>query len=371
MLTKRLILVLTLILLFQGVNGAFGISIYGIQYNADNRGSPGITCYPSPECRNRVAVTGVVTGVDPNDPGNFYLQDADSLWSGIFVYYSGQAVSCGDSVSFTGMVSEENLDFDGYTRLEDIISFRLLKSGAAVFDPITITSGQLSGSCSYRAEAYEGMLVRINNVVITGGVDADGRWLVDDGSGDVYIGNDYFRFNPVIDESLTSITGVVSGFNDNTNMMYIILPRDADDLVITSNRGPGISNAALTPSYPIGLEEMGGSPQGPVEGTAAASLRIPPKVLIPGCGEQVPITYNAPVNSDLLIQIYDIEGNLVATLMDAQYDPTRSELAWDGRDRLEEIVPLGVYICYAEATERLSGRVTTARAPIVVAVPLK
>lgn len=371
MLTKRLIVVLTLIFLFQGANAAFGISIYGIQYNADNPGSTGITRCPSPESGNPVTVTGVVTGVDPNDPGNFYLQDADSLWSGIYVCSSGRAVNRGDSVSFTGVVSEENLDFGRYTRLEDIASFQLLKSGAAVFDPITITTGQLSGSCSYRAEAFEGMLVRINNFVVAGGVDADGRWLVDDGSGDVHIGNDYFNYNPAVNESLVSITGVVSGFNDNNGMMYVILPRDADDLVITSDRGPGISNTALTPSYPIGLEEMGGSLRIPMEGTAAASLQIPPRVLIPGCGEQVPITYNAPVNSDLLIQIYDIEGNLVATLMDAQYDPTRSELAWDGRDRLEEIVPIGVYICYAEATERLSGRVTTARAPIVVAVPFK
>ncbi len=248
-----IILLVGLLVAWNGISSA--TTIYEIQYNTTDPGFTGITCYPSPLMENTVDVVGVVMGVDPGGSG-FYIQDADSLWSGIFVYNSDQSVSRGDSVSFTAVVREEGDNFDGYTQLEEISSFQQLSENAQLFDPLNINSGMLSEPCNDSAESYEGMLVGVANVTVTEVADGNGRWKVDDGSGGVFIGNDYYSYNPVVGESLLSITGVVSGFNNGADVNYIILPRNADDLKFASNPRPNISNIAITPSSPTSQDDI-------------------------------------------------------------------------------------------------------------------
>jgi len=762
---KRYIILLAAGLPFLLAGMANAESIYEIQHNETTQGIIG--CYPSPLLLQNVNITGVVMAVNPSNSKQFYIQDADSLWSGIFVTNSGQAVSRGDSVSLNGQVSED--DFGGYTYLTGISGLTIHSAGAVIYEPKAITTGMLSQTCNDSAEAYEGMLVKISALTVTQVLDEDGRWKVDDGSGAMYIGNDYYIYNALVEDTILSITGVVGAFEGTGGIRYVIIPRDAGDLQLPAgNRRPRISNVSLAPSAPtsddeititatitdesqiataqvlyglndnttptvltmsnidstytaiipptdsagwlfyrvsatddsaasstteldsvqvtgvtsmadiqdnptewegqtvtcqgvvtigidviqtgrlnayfqdnsgrglnlfsfnpepdyaayiqrgieilatgtitvyqgrteledpvitfidssqtlpaaqvlstgqaaeqnwdgtrvlvtgdvisvgsesgggrnvlvndgsgeltvrvwtttgidvsgivvgqeytfIGvggdyqgskqivpgyddeifagsyvpggvgvatiapatvhadqrdltetimvtadsavtlnaikiviptewswenttatgieyygegidsanvlatidgnsirlngtsitpsasgyikikelkspvvpgyytfrvqtsfeataLEEIAKSPQVAVEGAKEAFVEVPAKVLIPDYGEKMPITYAAPNNSEVLIQVYDVEGTLIATLFDEEYDATQSEVVWDGRDRLKEIVPIGVYICYVEATERPSGRVTTARAPIVVAIPLK
>ncbi len=743
-------------------------AIYDIQYT-ENSGFQGFDCYPSPLNGDDVSITGVVTAFIESD-SSFYIQDADSLWSGIHVWFNNDNISRGDSVSFSAEVYDNDGDFSGYTYLDHVTSLTILESSVSVFDALEIESGDLAQSCNESSEAYEGMLVRLSNVEIITEVDGNNRWTVDDGSGAVYIGNEYHTTTPAVGETIVSLTGVVSSFKANSEIYYIIYPRDAGDIEFEGgNRPPDISNVTATPSSPTSLddvtvtaaitddsgvesasvrygindnsapnavamshegntysgiipaadtsgwifyrvsatddsnstanspldslqiievvsmaeiqsdpsawsgemvtcqgvvtigidilqtdrlnayfqdnsgrglnlfsfnvtpeytqyikrgfliraygeldyyqstlmelkdpditfidslqplpspqklttaqaaeqdwsaslvvvsgaimsignesgggrnimvddgsgevtvrvwnttdievdnlvvgdtytvigiggeynntkqivpgypediypgiyvpegigiadispvnvradetgltetitilsdssvtldivkvvlpsgwvwesanedgvelygdgmdttavavtiesnsiringtaitetasgviriknlkspvtpgaytfqvltsyqgntlEEIANSPQVTVEGAKEAFVDIPPKVIIPDYGEEITITFAAPTNSDMLVQIYDIEGNLIATLLDEAYDPTVSEVVWDGRDRLNEIVPIGVYICYVEATERPSGLVTSAKAPIVVAVPLK
>ncbi|MCK4653109.1 MAG: hypothetical protein KAU01_01535, partial [Candidatus Cloacimonetes bacterium] len=44
---------------------------------------------------------------------------------------------------------------------------------------------------------------------------------------------------------------------------------------------------------------------------------------------------------------------------------------WNGRDKNNKLLPLGLYICYLEVIEANTGKKKTAKAPIVIGAPLK
>ncbi|MCP4580276.1 MAG: hypothetical protein GY839_01565, partial [candidate division Zixibacteria bacterium] len=225
---KKNTIILLFTLLMFSVSVSSGETIYEVQFNDSDPGFIG--CYPSPLLLNNVSITGVVTAVDPDDSSNFYIQDADSLWSGIFVSDAGSNLTPGDSVSFTGEVNEESDDGDGYTYLTSISGLTSIASGVQILAPLVLSTGMLSEDCNDSAEAYEGMLVKISTVDVTQEVDGDGYWMVDDGSGATTISNEYYIFTPVMGETIISITGIASSFSDGSDVYYKIIPRTASDI---------------------------------------------------------------------------------------------------------------------------------------------
>jgi len=123
------------------------------------------------------------------------------------------------------------------------------------------------------------------------------------------------------------------------------------------------------------LKEIEDSPRVTVEGLNKALLSVAPKVFVPNRQayndeEGFLIEFNVPTNSAVVLRLYDIDGRMVRTLIDEDQYAGPGQVTWNGRDELREVVPIGVYICYLEATDREKGKTTADQAPIVVGTPL-
>ena len=92
--------------------------------------------------------------------------------------------------------------------------------------PEVLTSDVVGGGAM--AEAWEGVLVQVNNASVTMEANEFGEWQVDDA---LLLDDAFFEMaswpNPMVDDVYTSITGVMSFSFDN----YKLAPRDAADFV--------------------------------------------------------------------------------------------------------------------------------------------
>ena len=107
-----------------------------------------------------------------------------------------------------------------------------------------------------------------------------------------------------------------------------------------------------------------------VNPSESAWISISPHPFAPDMGQTLPICWNAPVGAHTVLRIFNMRGQLMATLHD---DPTGGyrclDPAWDGRDELRRALPVGVYIAQVRST--LNGKTTTSEAPIVIGTRLK
>jgi hypothetical protein len=231
------------------------LSIYDIQYNETTAGS-GNDCYPSPEQDSTVVVEGVVTALGRDYGDNFYIQDADSLWSGIFCYNVDFFPLRGDRVRFTAQVSE----YYGLTELSNIIadSDTILSSGNPMPAILDLTPADLKQSCDAGSEAYEGMLVRIQNVTCVQEADEYGQWYVTDGTDTCEVEDGCWHYDPSVGEQFDYIVGVVTW----SFLHYEINPRDEYDIpprpVFTGiSHTPTLPNSSQPVSVMASITETG------------------------------------------------------------------------------------------------------------------
>ena len=105
----------------------------------------------------------------------------------------------------------------------------------------------------------------------------------------------------------------------------------------------------------------------------SAILNIPAKVFDPYNGETFQIEFASKNGDKAILRIYNAEGKLMRTLVNMiisnstgiiQYD-------WNGKDRENNLLPLGLYICLLEVIDTTNGNKKSAKAPIVIGAPLK
>ena len=220
-------------------------TIYDVQYNETNRGT-GDDCYPSPEENNTVTITGVVTGVTTNTTyDNFWIQEASGLWRGIYVFDNYIHPSRGDSIRLTGLIKE----YYGLTEIDpDPDAHQILATGVSEPDPIKVTCAELADGCSVDGESYEGVLVRIDSVVVTQDLNEHGEWYVSDDGGatECQIDDRCFHYDPTVGDNLTYIIGAVH----YSYSEYEINPRDLNDIALPGALPPVVSNTIHTPSFP-------------------------------------------------------------------------------------------------------------------------
>ncbi|MBN2279179.1 MAG: T9SS type A sorting domain-containing protein [Candidatus Marinimicrobia bacterium] len=170
-----------------------------------------------------VTITGTISA-ESWAYGNkaYFVQDAEAKWSGIYVYDSNRGNAYGDSVMITATVAE----YYGLTQLKNVTEYVKLDSGKTV-NPIVVTTGEI-GTGGANAEAYEGVLVRVENANITNPDANYGQWLIDDGSGVVMVDDDAdYYFRPAEYSAVKSVTGPLTyAYSDHK-----ILPRLAMDVV--------------------------------------------------------------------------------------------------------------------------------------------
>ena len=219
-------------------------TIAEVNYTED-AGNPLTDCYPSPENGNTVTVSGVVNAIKYNDPTykRFYLQDADSTWSGINVFTPPAPVVVGDSVTLTGPITE----YYSVTEVNVPTSITIHGTGT-VHAPIVVTSDDIPpDTCDVDGESYESMLVRLENVLCVVATAGSEAWVKSDGATDSCVISSYIFGPPPTPNFIAgqryNITGIVSYFT----YRFVLYPRNAADVELIPPPEPIIGNVQQTP----------------------------------------------------------------------------------------------------------------------------
>ncbi len=220
---------ITIFLLIFSTLAYSQVPISDIRIN-DSNGSPQLL-------GQTVTVSGIVTSSNQfGSAGPASIQDNTA---GICVYGSGfpAAVNIGDSVIVTAAITQ----FSGLAELDyDTLggaSFELISSGHLV-EPEVVTINDILTQEWNGFEEYEGKLIRLNNVMISGSGNFAGgsNYTITDASGtsEIRIDNDV---NSIIGTPIPSgeidIIGVLQQYDNSPpySSGYQLLPRSITDLV--------------------------------------------------------------------------------------------------------------------------------------------
>jgi hypothetical protein len=182
------------------------VTISEIQFTAEADGV-------SPYSGQTVTTSGIVTGIRSGD--GYFIQDGSGAWNGIYVYSSTNVPAIGDLVRITANVTE----YFGMTQLSSISSFENVSSGNTLPDFAIITSSQVN------TEAYEAVLVRVENAVCTNANAGFGMWEINNGTGPAKVDDDIFSYTPVLGTAYNVHGPVFYSFSE-----FKILPRFTADI---------------------------------------------------------------------------------------------------------------------------------------------
>jgi len=254
---------------------------------------------PSPLVGQTVRVSGIATTDDATYPDRFAIQDGEGPWSGLFVRDTGLPVARGDSLTITGTVVE----MEGLTELDLLTGMVTVSSGNPLPDPAVLDPGIVDTE-----EAYESVLVRVEDVTVAD--DNPDDWLVES-TGSCRVGRwGGYSYMPFLGDEL-HVTGVVGALAD----LHKIQPRDDDDIEYTS-----------------------GVPDDELPTVVSLSQNLPNPF-----GGDTGIAYTLPADSDVLLQVFNVAGKVVRTLVDGPQPAGKWNVAWDGKDEDAHPVSNGVY----------------------------
>lgn len=184
----------------------------------------------SPLLGELVSTGGIVTAVASN---GFFLQNGGGPWSGIFVFSTQNVPARGDSVTFTGSVTE----FFGMTQLQNINDFEVVSQGNPEVVS-TITAAQAN------IEDYEGVLVRVLAATCTNPDIGNNQWEVNDGTASLSVDNLLYTF-AASQGATYNITGPTRISFD----VYRVMPRDASDIeVVTRVNDLAVASIQIHPN---------------------------------------------------------------------------------------------------------------------------
>ncbi len=313
-----------------------------------------------------VTVTGVITvpaGIFVPSQTSMYLRGLGSDGCGINVFAFGQAVGnlgLGDTVTVTGDV-QEYVGTSGATT-ELVFSegglANIRRTDSAYVEPVVMTTGEVG------REEHEGKLVRVTGSVV--GKEPPDRVTLDDGSGrievydfaEVFHGDSTWQSLGWGDE--VTITGIVNQYDPSMPYLsdYQIWPRGSgppyDDLLVPRCIPDTVTSVAVLEILDENDEEV--------------AIFCPE---CPGADSRVRIRYNGPHAARVQLRIYDGYGREVATLSDYYILCGTKVYEWDGRNELNERLPVGLYHVVVTATGPGAGEDSQTMAPIVIGRRLK
>ena len=290
----------------------------------------------SPYDGHYVEITGVVTAdtAANNNHGAYSIQDEEAPWCGLFLFGITSDLARGDEVTVSGTLTEHNPDWDymwGYNTVLLVDSAEVNSSGHSV-DALQVESGVLSNDTS-AAEAYEGVVVRISNATLMAINAYDVTF--DDGSGPCLVDDDFntaefhanytdgylYAFGDTIrpGEVVEHIQGVfIYSFGS-----YKIEVRDQKDWGVAVGINPDFNPVPLA----YQLRQNFPNPFNP----------------------ETRIYFEIPNMHDVKLDIYNILGQKVRTLINNSFDAGRHTVNWNGRNDAGIIVPSGIYIYRIQA----------------------
>jgi len=207
------------------------VSIYALQYSTNDT---------SAYYNQFVSTEGVITSVVANGSGyEMYIQDSAKAWNGVLVYDEtgiAKDVKQGDKVKVVGTVTE----YFTITEIK-IVDIEILSSDNTV-EPILLTAEDAM------AEAYESVLVTINNMKCTDG--SGNTYTVDDETADIKVYNKYkFDGFELTKDSVYNVTGIMYYYS--SNKAYEIIPRSTADIVKIEQKNEEKPIEPIDPIDPI------------------------------------------------------------------------------------------------------------------------
>jgi DNA/RNA endonuclease YhcR with UshA esterase domain len=157
----------------------------------------------------------------------FFIQDADAPWHGIYVYTGNLVVNVerGDSVKVTGRVQEYyDLTEISPSSASDIV---ILKKGVRIPKPVKVNCAELN------TEPYEGVLIRIDSVVVVNSNVGNYQFQVRDQQGNTALVQNCsgFSYSPQNNDYIPSIIGI----DYYSYGAFKIVPRGNEDVVFTGD----------------------------------------------------------------------------------------------------------------------------------------
>ncbi len=281
-----------------------------------------------------ISIKGVIVigaGILRNDFTSAYIADEDG--AGLNVFRRGSPdpdIVRGNLVVLQGTLTSFNgvLEIENYTTT-------ILSKNYPLPDPLELSTGQSA------LTRYEGSWVHVRGIV-TGKSSAGGgtNIFIDDGSGETTIrvwdtaglSLDDFNVGDFIEAS------GVHGLFANAGQILVGYQED------------------------IGHIDLSDQP---------VSLKVPPRPFAPDQGEKLTIEYGSGgANTRVTLRVYDMNGRLVATLVDGDGIPLPVKLEWDGRNQLGDRLTIGTYVLHFEVVNKDTGNRTTRVAPIVIGTML-
>ncbi len=223
----RFLLLLVICLLLSTLSA---VTIYDIQYTTNAGGGT----YPSLYAGQYVTTQGIVTSTGYSSNRGFHISMPEGgAWKGLLIYTNTTDFhpDIGSLVEVTGQVYEYN----GLTEIQYISDYNIISTGNPVPAPTIVTTAQFNN------EAYEGVLVQVQNAQVTQAVDGNGEWDVTDGSGECIIKSYFFsQSNLGSQVTIGNIFTGITGIGHYSYGYYSLNPRTTDDVV------PGSQAVAIT-----------------------------------------------------------------------------------------------------------------------------
>ncbi|MFC1799671.1 lamin tail domain-containing protein [Candidatus Eisenbacteria bacterium] len=264
-----------------------------------------------------VNVSGVVTAA----PGeysdyNYFIQmpysgGGNPEYTGVKVYDRTGSIDLyrGDSVTVSGDVWEYYFETEIAMFYTDAITIHSRANPVPESHPVTTASIDVS-------EEWEGVLVWAADAVVTDEDLGFGEWMISNGAAadTCRVGDAApYIYNPQLDDSV-SVRGVVS----YTYGRYLLQPRD--DCDICQPIGAGIDND--DDARPTKLM-MSVAPN-PIRGGGV-------------------VRFGMPVSGQVGLKVYNVEGELVTTLIDERMDAGKHQIDWNATNTRGNRVMSGIY----------------------------
>ena len=276
-----------------------------------------------------VTVSGVVTADTAqfnSSYGAYALQDGTGQWDGlIFSTDQLELITRGDNITITGLATDRAIGdeygykLDGNTRL--INSTITVNSSGEDLSDYQLVSCEDLHQIADEVEAYEGVLVQINNVTISSIGDFD--WSITDASGyEILIDDD--MANMEADILMNSLSegqelDYVRGIFNFSYGTYKIQTRDVDDIGTTM----GVNDDVAVNPYDYELHNNFPNPFNP----------------------ETQIRFSIGSSEVVKLTIYDMMGRQVRSLISGEsYGPGFHVVNWEGLNNKGEKVPSGMYI---------------------------
>ncbi len=206
-------------------------TIYAIQYERDADQN-------SLWVGQTVTVRGIITALTgvTGSRNIFVEMNPGGPWRGIMIYFPSSLgtlpeMNIGDSVVLTGGV----LEYYGNTEIQinALSDFQIVATGLTPPSPSLITCAHLDTTETSEfpvdsAEAYEGVLVRIENAYVSRiGLGSNNEFEITDGTGFVIVRNNY-SYTPSLGDAM-NIQGIVEERTLGGIRYYMLRPRSIED----------------------------------------------------------------------------------------------------------------------------------------------